>query len=230
MSRFFRVFAGTVAGVSLVLMATAVETDKAPVIWQLHSPTRVGHHLTAVLGTPVAQAEVAGPAVFFNGVTDGIFVPENPLAGAEQFTIEILFKPASDGPAEQRFFHLQDDAGSRVLFETRMADGKWALDTFLYSVESTKKLALLDRTKTHPAGTWTWVALVYADGRLTHFINGEKELEGEIVFPPTRAGLVSLGVRQNKVYWFKGGLREVRFHRTALTPAQLQTAPAAAAR
>ena len=36
------------------------------------------------------------------------------------------------------------------------------------------------------------------------------------------AGQVSLGVRQNKVYWFKGGIREVRWHATALKAEQLQ--------
>jgi len=36
------------------------------------------------------------------------------------------------------------------------------------------------------------------------------------------AGQISLGVRQNKVYWFKGGIREVRFHSAALTPENLQ--------
>ena len=35
-------------------------------------------------------------------------------------------------------------------------------------------------------------------------------------------GQISLGVRQNKVFWFKGGIREVRFHREAIAADQLQ--------
>jgi hypothetical protein len=49
-----------------------------------------------------------------------------------------------------------------------------------------------------------------------------KELEGNVTIPPMDAGRISLGVRQNKVYWFKGGIREVRFSPAALAPAELQ--------
>ena len=38
--------------------------------------------------------------------------------------------------------------------------------------------------------------------------------------PPVSA--LVLGVRQNKVYWFKGAIAEVRFHDTALPDEQLQ--------
>ena len=57
---------------------------------------------------------------------------------------------------------------------------------------------------------------------MTHYIDGVKELEGEVAFPAMAAGRVSLGVRQNKVYWFKGGIREVRWHANALKAEQLQ--------
>ena len=40
------------------------------------------------------------------------------------------------------------------------------------------------------------------------------------------AGKTSLGVRQNLVYWFKGSLREVRFHPVALASAALQSVTA----
>jgi hypothetical protein len=60
----------------------------------------------------------------------------------------------------------------------------------------------------------------------THFINGEKELEADGEFGPMAAGQISLGVRQNKVCWFKGSIREVRFHPAALAEEILQQAPA----
>lgn len=191
-------------------------------VWRLENPHVVGGHSTEVLGEPMSREDVGGRAIFFDGVDDGLFVPVNPLAGATAFTVEILFKPDSAGPDEQRFFHLQDERGNRALLETRMIEGRWALDTFLSSVDSKQKRILLDRTKTHPADRWTWVALVYRDGHLTHYIDGVKELDGAVEFPPLAAGRFSLGVRQNKVYWFKGGLREVRFHRTAVPAEELQ--------
>lgn len=193
-----------------------------PTAWRLDQTARIGGHATEVLGAPRLVAEADGPAVWFNGASDGLIVPVNPLAGLAQFTVEVLFWPSADGPAEQRFLHVQDGPGTRALIETRVTNGTWALDTFLANPATGAKLALLDYTKRHPADRWTWVALVYDGRRMAHYIDGVKELEGEVAFPPMAAGRVSLGVRQNKVYWFKGGIREVRWHATALKAEELQ--------
>jgi hypothetical protein len=149
-------------------------------------------------------------------------VPANPLQGLAQFTLEALIRPEAGGTPEQRFLHIQDEEASRALMEIRLTDGGWALDTFLFSKKTGKSLPLLDRARLHPTGRWTWVALVYAHGHMTHYINGVKELEGDVDIPPMDAGRISLGVRQNKVYWFKGGIREVRVTSAALAPEQLQ--------
>lgn len=190
--------------------------------WHLDRTDQIGGHRTQVLGAPQVVAGPGGPSLQFNGTSDGLYIPDNPLAHCREFTVEALIRPAADGPVEQRFLHVQDGAGSRALLELRLTDRGWALDTFLFSATTQTKLALLDRTRLHPAGRWTWVALVYANGRMTHYIDGVKELEGEVVMPPLGAGRISLGVRQNKVSWFKGQIREVRFHPTALAPASLQ--------
>jgi hypothetical protein len=189
-----------------------------PVIWRLDQTAKVGGHTTEVLGAPRFTDE----AMFFNGASDGLFVPANPLAGLAQFTVEVLFYPAAGGPAEQRFLHVQDGPGTRALIETRVSGGTWALDTFLACPATGAKRTLLDPARRHPADRWTWVALVYDGRRMAHYIDGVKELEGEVVIPPMAAGQVSLGVRQNKVYWFKGGIREVRWHAAALKAEQLQ--------
>jgi hypothetical protein len=186
--------------------------------------TRIGGHATTVLGQPHITTDAAGKEVHFDGVADGLMVPINPLQGLGEFTIEVLFKPESGGPAEQRFLHVQDELGNRALMEIRLAKNGWSLDTFLYALNPESRCTLLDRTKLHPADRWTWVALVYANGHMTHYIDGVKELEGEVAFPPMRAGQISLGVRQNKVYWFKGSMREVRFHPSALAAEELQRA------
>jgi hypothetical protein len=77
----------------------------------------------------------------------------------------------------------------------------------------------------HPTGRWYWIALTYDGQRMTHSIDGEQELTAQVTFGPMGPGQTSLGVRQNKVYWFKGGISTLRFHPTALTPPQLQRAP-----
>lgn len=208
----------SLAAACLALAATAAESE----VWQLGHETELGGRAIEKLGAPRIMTDPVGTAMRFNGASDGVFVPVNPLAGSTSFTIEILFNPDANGPGEQRFLHLQDESGNRALIELRLANGTWALDTFLLSTETRGRRVLFDANKRHPAGQWTWAALVYDGRTMTHYINGGKELEGPVVFPATRAGRVSLGVRQNKVHWFKGGIREIRWHRTALPEQQLQ--------
>jgi hypothetical protein len=57
---------------------------------------------------------------------------------------------------------------------------------------------------------------------MTDYVNGAREFEGRVVFPPMTNGDTSLGMRLNRVFWFKGSIKEVRFHSTALTPDGLQ--------
>lgn len=192
-----------------------------PVRWVLESTTQVGQLTLEVLGAPKVVHTAAGDALEFDGAHDGIFVPANPLEGLAQFTIEVLFWPETGGPEQQRFVHLQDTAGSRALIETRLnADGGWWLDTFLWKTGEGRPL--IDPQRIHPTGKWYWVALRYDGKMAAHFINGVQEREREVEFGPMGPGRVSLGVRQNKVYWFKGKIREIRFHPVALVPEQLQ--------
>jgi hypothetical protein len=204
----------------LICAAPALATEPAPVVWRLDQATQVGGHPLTVLGAPKVVTEAGGPAMEFNGSSDGLFVPANPLAGWKAFTVEILFLPAEGGLAAQRFVHIQDPDW-RVMIETRL-DGKggWWLDTFLGN--NHKGQPLIDPAHVHPTGRWYWAAVSYDGKHMTHYINGEKELEADTEFGPMTAGKVSLGVRQNKVYWFKGRIREVRFTPAALAPAALQ--------
>ena len=125
------------------------------------------------------------------------------------------FKPDGTGGEEQRFLHLEDEMKHRVLMETRVRDGSWSLDTFLFQ-DATHKLTLLDRAKKHPTDRWYWVALVYDGKTMTHYVNSERELGGDVEFPPMTTGRTSVGVRQNRVSWFKGAIAELRFTPAAL--------------
>jgi hypothetical protein len=204
------------------LLCATILTAAEPIVWRLDRTDVIGGLTPEVLGTPRVVQETSGKALYFNGASDGLFVPVNPLQGLEQFTIQVLFKPEADGAAEQRFLHVQDTPGNRALIEIRLAGGSWALDTYLHTEATKARLPLLDLARRHPADRWTWVALVFDHGHMSSYVDGVKELEGEVAFAPTVAGRVSLGVRQNKVFWFKGGLREVRWDQTALKAAELQ--------
>lgn len=191
-------------------------------MWRMKDVTRMDGHPTTLFGHPQVVADATSEAIHFNGSSDGLLVPANPLAGWPEFTIEALICPETGGAAEQRFFHLEDDQGNRVMMEIRLTIEGWALDTFLLAKKSGSKCTLLDRTKLHPTESWTWVALVYAKGHMTSYVDGARELTGEVDFPPMSSGQLSLGVRQNKKYWFKGSLGGIRFHPAALTPDKLQ--------
>ena len=207
---------------SAVLLAR-LSADPVATVWRLDRTAQVGGLTAEVLGAPRVVIDAGGPAVFFNGATDGLLLPANPLAGWKAFTVEILFSPAEGGLEAQRFMHIQDPVW-RVMIETRLdGHGGWWLDTFLGN--NSKGQPLIDPAHVHPTGRWYWAAVSYDGRHMTHFINGVKELEADTEFGPMTAGRVSLGVRQNKVFWFKGGIREVRFHPAALAPAELQRVP-----
>jgi hypothetical protein len=190
--------------------------SQPPIVWTLDNTESVGGHRPRVLGAPqIASAAAGGPALQFNGKNDGLILPVNPLRGFSKFTIEILFRPDADGPRAQRFVHIQDERDSRIMIETRLISGQsWCLDTFLHSGDNSRPL--LDRTRRHPTGNWAWVALVYDGRRMSDYVNGVKELEGPVNFAPMADGRMSLGVRLNRVFWFKGNIKEVRFSPTAL--------------
>jgi hypothetical protein len=210
----------------LVCAVLTASVAAAETIWRLDNTTRLAGHALTVEGAP-RVAEIDGAkALIFDGARDGLFVPAIPIAGAKQFTIEVLLRPAEGGPPEQRFFHAQDAIGRRALLETRLdSKGRWWLDTFLRGEGNDRGLALIDPKKTHPTDRWHWVALRYDGATMTHFVNGVKELEGPIAYAPLGEGTISIGVRQNKVYWFKGAIREVRFHTEAIAPEKLQRVP-----
>jgi hypothetical protein len=195
------------------------------VVWRLDNLTRIGGHAVTVVGAPRVVGTSSGPAVEFNGATDGLLFDINPLAGLAQFTIEVVFEPASGGPAEQRFLHVEESVtGNRALLETRMLpDGSWCLDTFLRHGDAS--LTLIDRTVTHPASTWHVAALSFDGRTMTHYVDRVRELSGEVAFKALGPGRTSIGVRQNRVSWFKGRIHTVRITPGALGPDKMLAAP-----
>ena len=63
---------------------------------------------------------------------------------------------------------------------------------------------------------------------MTHYVDGVEQGSGAVSFRAAcRAGRTSIGVRQNRVSWFKGRIHTVRITPSALSPEQLLTVPAA---
>ncbi|WP_224998995.1 LamG domain-containing protein [Cesiribacter sp. SM1] len=184
--------------------------------WQLNQLEGISGYSTTVLGNPaIIETEEGKKAMAFDGVDDGLLLHTNPIAGADEFTIEIVFKPYPGYPAnrEQRFLHIQDPQNDqrRILMELRLNDrGEWYPDLFMRT--ENEALTLIDSTKTHPVNAWAQLRLTYQDGQLKGYVNGKEELSGQIRYlPVSPIAKTSIGVRMNKVSWFKGAIQSVSF-------------------
>jgi hypothetical protein len=210
--------------ISLLMVSgwTLIDSGKA-ITWHLDNTSLIGGFKPIILGNPVIISEEKNKSIYFNGVNDGLIVPSIPIMGWSAFTIKVLFKPDGDGTPAPRFIHFEDTALNRGTFELRLTtDGQWYLDVFLKNGKTNKGLALIDSTRLHPGNKWYWAALVYDGKKIYSYVNAQKELEGMMDFPPMTKGNLSLGVRLNKVNWFKGQIREIRFHPSKLEAEMLQ--------
>jgi len=206
-----------------LLCCVASGCAQQPAVWTFKESDRIGGNIVTLSGAPSIVEEKTGRSMCFKGEPDAALLDVNPIAGLRNFTIEALIKPRTAGSAEQRFLHIEDARAARVLLELRIVSPQeWVLDTFLFdSPES--RLTLLDRAKVHSTDEWHWVALTYDGTTMTHYVDGRRELEGPVAFRAMEQGRTSLGVRLNKVSWYQGCIREIRFTPHTLAAPQLQT-------
>ena len=170
----------------------------------LNSPS----HNRTILGNPRIIECPYGNAVLFDGQDDAIVMDTNYLIGMNTFTIEIIMRPDSDGQREQRFLHLGEVRGDRVLVETRTSNNTdWYLDAFIKSQEN--KFTLVDSTKLHPLNQWYSIAFIVDRGSMETYVDGKFELSANIPFIPFSRGETSIGVRLNRLNWFKGAIYKI---------------------
>lgn len=203
------------AAIAIAVAALLWCADRRSEVWKFDSITQIGGHAVTVEGHPRVIETPAGKAVQFGGVDDALFLNVHPLAGAETFTWEVIFRPDADGAAEQRFFHFQEDGtDTRMLFEIRVVDGKWCLDS--YAQSGTESKALLDRQKLHSLGEWHHAAAVYDGREYRNYVDGVLEGAAEVHLAPQGAGRTSVGTRINRKDYFKGAVRTARMTNRAL--------------
>ena len=178
--------------------------------------------MPTVISTPY------GDAALFNGTNQALLINGNPLGTAKSFTIEVFFRPDSQGTAsnEQRFLHIRNLSNDkrRVLMEIRLlASQTWLLDTYILSDTSAlpNSLTLVDSTKKHPVAQWHHVALVYDGTAMHQYVNGIEQLSGTVIYKQIDlAGKTSVGARQDPRSWFKGAIYMVKVTGRALAPGE----------
>jgi 6-phosphogluconolactonase len=222
------------ASVFFVKAATAAPRQ---ITWTFDRVDTIGGAKTTVEGHPRIIDSPAGKAVEFDGVGDSLLIEQHPLAGAETFTFEAIFRP-DGGANQQRWFHLAEidpttglatslektttESNARFLFEIRVVNEKeWYLDAFINGPGYSKALMFAD--KRHPIGQWYHVAQVYDGKWYRSYVNGELQGEAEVAFTPQGAGRASVGVRMNKVNYFHGAVAKARFTSAALPVSEFMT-------
>lgn len=210
------------ATLALLIVGLGSVNAAAQEIWHFDRTSSLGGHATHILGHPTVIDTPMGKAVAFNGVDDALFVEVHPLAGATTWTWEMIFKPDADGKAEQRIFHLQsvdpatgkDFTDERMLFEIRIRDGQWCLDSF--AAAGGQSRALLNCDKKYSFGKWYRVTAVYDGKMLRNYVGDEMQGEGELQIPAERPGRASAGTRIDLRDYYKGAIYEARFTPRAL--------------
>ena len=200
------------------------------ITWTFDRLEKIGGHRTTMTGHPKVVDSPVGKAVEFNGVDDALFIDHHPLAGAKTFTWEAIFRP-DGGQREQRWFHLNEhDAQTaaytenRMLFEIRVSGDRWYLDSYIHS--GGEDQTLMNDQALHPLGHWYHVATVYDGNVVRNYVNGVQQGAGPLRFTPHGKGHSSVGVRINKVFYFKGAVHLARFTRRALSTSEFLPPPA----
>jgi len=205
-----------------------------PVTWRFDSLTQVAGLPATVVGSPKLIDTGIGKAIHFEGhgdTGDAIFLDNLPLAGTLTYTFELIFRPSSAGHPEQRIFHLQEAGSqSRRMFEIRIHDDKWCLDTVAINdpPERAHSGVIMNCDPQHlfPVDRWYAVAAVYDGKILRGFVDGVLQGEIAVTLQPLSKGGTSVGTRFNKRDFFTGDMFSARFTPKTLTPDQFLRVPA----
>jgi hypothetical protein len=222
------------AALAGAFLLVGADAPPAAETWRFDRLDQIGGHPAKILGHPLLVDTNIGKAVLFNGVGDALQADAYPLAGADTFTWEVIFRPDPGGAPEQPFFHLQErdskagqDTATRMLFELRAIDGRWGFESVAASGTESKEL--IDHEKLHPFGVWCHGALVYDGHELRNYVNGVLEGSATVHLAPQGApsepGHTSVGTGIDLRSYFKGAIFLARMTRRALAPSEFLSVP-----
>lgn len=204
--------------------ATAAAAPAADTkVWTFDDLRAIGGHAVECVGAPTLVPSPWGQAVAFDGERDGLLIGAHPLAGATTFTFEAIFRP-DGGAFEQRWFHLESDeippvapgkGSTRMLFEIRVTDRHWYLDAFMTGPGY--RQAMMAPARLFPTGRWYHVAQTFDGHTYRAFVDGALQMSVTgLAFSPQGPGRAAIGMRMNRVAYFRGAVRQARFTPRAL--------------
>jgi hypothetical protein len=217
-----------------VMVWSVTAVAQKPVVWRFDNVTSIGGLPVTTIGSPKLVDTDLGKAIHFEGkgeVGDALYVDTLPLTGTLPYTWEVVFRPSSAGTPTQRFFHLQEAASqSRRMFELRIIEGKWCLDSFATNTpagEPAPSAVILkcDVEHLHPLDQWYAIAAVYDGTTLRSYVNGVLQGEAPVKLSPLGKGGTSIGTRYNKKDFFTGDVFSARFTSEALSINKLLQLP-----
>jgi hypothetical protein len=218
---------------ALALLTPALAAQQ-PITWRFDNLTNISGNATTVIGAPKVVDTDLGKAIHFAGdhdAGDALFLPTLPLTGALDYTFEVIFRPSAAGKPEQRFFHLQEDGTvSRRMFEIRVYDDKWCIDTVAVNEvagQPARSGIMLNCDAQHlfPVDRWYAVATTYDGKMLRTYVNGILQGEKEVALLPLGKGGTAIGTRYTKRDYFTGDIFAARFSTKALSIDKLLKVP-----
>ena len=193
--------------------------------WEIDNLKEIGGHGVTVYGDPEVVETEIGRAVYFDGDGDMLLVDRNPIGEAEDFTVEVVFKPTSSYPENitPRFIHIQDpddEDQKRLMIELRINEhNQCYLDGYMHT--DTMNLVLMDDKLLHPTNQWLHASITYENGVMTTYMNGNKQLSGQIGYSDIMInpiGKVAIGGRMNHIHWYNGLIKTLKVTHAALEP------------
>jgi hypothetical protein len=217
-----------------LLFIPSVALAQTQTTWRFDNLSKIGGVQPTVIGSPKVIDTGIGKALHFEGSNtsgDALFLDTLPLTGTLDYTLELIVRPSAAGRPEQRIVHLQEDGTqSRRMFEIRIHDDKWCVDTVAVNEvpgQPARSGIMLNCDPQHlfPLDRWYAIATTYDGRMLRTYVDGI--LQGEVVVAllPLGKGGTSVGTRYTKRDFFTGDMFSARFTPRALTPAEFLKVP-----
>jgi Concanavalin A-like lectin/glucanases superfamily len=212
--------------------------------WRFDNTTAISGTQVTTIGKPQVVDTELGKAIHFEGhgnanptnpesgnpSGDALVLNSAPLTGDAAYTFEVIFRPSSKGAPAQRFFHMQDNnSQSRRMFELRIKENQWCLDTvgidFGHGPEQHGVTLVCDAAHMHSLDHWHVATTTYDGKTLRGYVDGELQGQIDVTLWPLPAGTTSVGMRIDKRDFFTGDVYSARFTPSVLAPADFLKVP-----